>query len=210
MDFAKASEILKSALEQAQSLKRNWLISISKGKLAMSIIEMVKQEKMPSYRLNELRESELHLGNAMGSASSIINGEIEFYFGNMDEAINQVKQAYLLAEEKQAQHVNVSILELHLRILLKLGEFDDVIRLADDGISKSMEMGYIPMLWRIHLSKAQAFEKLNRLEEAKQEYKASAEIIKRLAENISEEEFRQSFMSNPLVSLVVNKTNIGS
>jgi hypothetical protein len=97
----------------------------------------------------------------------------------------------------------VSALELQARVLLRLERPTDVISLADTAIRMAAEMGCLPMLWRIHASKAQAMAMLGRAQASRQAYQAAAAILLQLADAIPDADRRHSYLSSALVSSIL-------
>ena len=73
--------------------------------------------------------------------------------------------------------------------MLKLNRPDDVIPLVEIGIRTAEKKGYRPLLWRLRAAKAQALRLNGDTAGAAQEYKASAESVRRLADTINDHEF---------------------
>jgi tetratricopeptide (TPR) repeat protein len=141
-----------------------------------------------------------------------VMAEIDLSAGRLDEALQQVEKAIFQTEENGARSDYISALELQLRILLQLNRLQDVITISDVGIQMAEEIGYLPMLWRIRTTKAQALETLGRSDiayamAAKHEYQAATEIIHKLANNINNEELRHIFLSSPLISFIRSDGN---
>lgn len=97
-------------------------------------------------------------------------------------------------------------LELEIRILLKTERPEDVIPFANRALTIAKEYDCLPDIWRIRASKAQAFGMLGEDEKAVQEYRAASTIIYQLADAIKDPELKETFLSDPTVSSVLDKT----
>jgi predicted RNA polymerase sigma factor len=60
------------------------------------------------------------------------------------------------------------------------------------------------MIWRIRGIKAGGLMRLGEEIEAENEYEQARDVIRQLAENISDEIHKQTFLSSPLVAAVLN------
>jgi len=191
MNYEKASKIFESVIEQARHVERAWLVSWAQRNLARCFI----------------RTGQLDRVNVDNTITADIVAEIALSDGKLDEALKQAEQARLQAEEGSNwwadQSDYTSVLELQLRVLLRLGRYKDVVTLADTGIRVSEGIGYLPMMWRIRSAKAQALKMLGNVSSAVQEYKAAAVVIRKLADTIKDEQLRQAFMSNTLISSII-------
>jgi class 3 adenylate cyclase/tetratricopeptide (TPR) repeat protein len=205
-DYKKAKEILEIVVQQSIELKRPWMERVARFQLANAIIEAIKCGITDISELDQIVLPELGEPYHIIRPPRVVAGEIEMFRGNLNEALKLSEQVYTEVAQFDGRYYKVSHIGLSSRILLKMGKFDEVLARIDEGIEISEEMGYLPMLWQLQALKAQALEKLGSLEEANREYKASAEIIKRLADNIHDEGFRRSFMSNPLITMIFNKS----
>ncbi len=74
-----------------------------------------------------------------------------------------------------------------------------MIVLADMGIHVAERMSYLPLIWRLRATKAQALAKLGQNSMATLEYQAAAVVIERLAATIGDAELRQGFLDDLLV-----------
>ena len=112
-------------------------------------------------------------------------------------------EAFSDAEKTGFRPDQASALEIKARTLMQMDKSEDALACADNGIKMADDMSYLSMLWRLRGTKARILEKLNRSEEAAQEYAASAEIIQKLADTIPDAELKQGFLSNPLVASII-------
>jgi hypothetical protein len=72
------------------------------------------------------------------------------------------------------------------------------------------ELGYRPLLWRIRAAKAQALEMLGEMEEAAQEYRVAAEIIRELADTVPDAKLRQGFLADAFVASIIAASGSGT
>jgi hypothetical protein len=104
----------------------------------------------------------------------------------------------------------LSALLLRVQILLEMERLEDVIPLVNEGIRTAEEMGYRPLLWRLRAAKAQATGLLGDGGISAQEYEAAAVIVRELVDTISHPRLKRSFMSNPSVSSVLDRSWSGT
>jgi DNA-binding CsgD family transcriptional regulator len=83
-------------------------------------------------------------------------------------------------------------------VLGHLDEAEETLQLAKIGAHERFAR---PLLWQIHLSIGNMYQKIKKAEQAESEYAAAREIIQSLASTIEEGELRGSFLSAALATL---------
>lgn len=201
MAYKKVIEISKGIIEQGKRLERPWIVSWSEKLLAKSLLQSIELGEVDPDEaikaISDIEEREL---------TSDVMAELALAKGNLGEALEQAKKAYLREEEWQSKPACASALELQARVLIKRKEPEEAIAIADKGIQIAEEISYLPMLWRLRALKAQALEILDKKEEARQEYESSAKIIRQIADTITCEEHKNDFLSNPVVSSICHSS----
>ena len=197
MAYEKAVGFFESAEEQGRRLGRVWMRRQAQVERAKALLW---SGKLSPTHLDSISQDLESIGTALPAA---VRGEIDLAEGRLDEALLQAEKACAEDEESGRQPAYVSALELRLRVLVQLGRTEEGIALADEGIRLAEEMCYRPMVWRLRATKAQALDRLGNAEAAAQEYGAAAEGIRKLVDTIPDAELQHGFMSNPVVSLIM-------
>jgi hypothetical protein len=138
----------------------------------------------------------------LGEPGTVL-GEIALVEGDPERALQRAQTICAHTQGLGCWLGYLPALELRLGALLRLGRSGDVLPLADAGIRRAEEMGARPALWRIRALKAQALAALGQAEAASGEYRASAEILLPLADEIPDAALRRNYLSSDLVSSIL-------
>jgi tetratricopeptide (TPR) repeat protein len=107
------------------------------------------------------------------------------------------------AEESGRRPEVASALLLKAQALMAMEQVEEAVAAAEEGVQLAMEMDYLPVLWRLRGTKAEALKRLGREMETAHEFKGASDIIEELAGNILEEDLRTIFLSNPIVTSIL-------
>jgi class 3 adenylate cyclase/tetratricopeptide (TPR) repeat protein len=201
MAHDKASEIARSVIEQATTLRRPWMRGWAQMVLARSLI---RSGRPAGADLAQITQDPENMGATFPAE---VMAEIYLFEGRLEEALQQAERSACQAEETRWLPAYVSTLALKLRILLGLGQPAEVAALADRALPMAEDMHSLPMVWRIRGARAEALALLGNMEAAAHEYHAAASIIQTLAKAIGDAELRQGFVSSPQVSPVLAAAN---
>jgi tetratricopeptide (TPR) repeat protein len=202
MAYGKARSVFESVIGQAKQLGRAWLLPWAEAGLAKSLVQ---SQRLDELNLDWINQDLARTSTTLPAAAPQLLGEIALQERKLDEALRQAEKAGTEAEARDWKPSYVAALELQLRALLLLDRPEDVISLADKGIRMAEEMEYRPLLWRVRLAKAQALAALGARAAAAQEYKASAAVIRALANTIDDAQLKRGFMSNTSVSMALER-----
>jgi hypothetical protein len=99
---------------------------------------------------------------------------------------------------------------LKSRVLLKQGKFEIAEATADEALRLAEEMDYMAILWKIRNILAEALMLSGKKAKAGAEYLNAYNEIKELSENISEENLKLNFISNPIVRRIRSLAGISN
>ncbi len=107
------------------------------------------------------------------------------------------------SEESGRRPDTASALLLKAQTLMAMEQIEEAVVAAEEGVQLAVEMDYLPVLWRLRGTKAEALKRLGRQKESANEFKGASDSIEELAGNISEEDLRSAFLSNTIVSSIL-------
>jgi len=197
MAYERASEMLRNVILQAERLKRIWMQNWANKRLAEGL---ARAERLDEESLDKINQD---LASLSEKLPDITLARFALSTGKLDEALEYAVEAFSDAENNGYRPNQASSLELQARILMQMDKPEDALARADNGIKMADDMSYLSMLWRLRGTKARILERLNRSEEATQEFAAAAEIIQKLADTVPDAELKQGFLSNPLVASII-------
>jgi len=202
MDYDKVSEISKVVIQQANNLGRGWIRNWAFNKYAMA---QMRSNQLDGTNLDEVIQN-LTIMNIPFPDDVIV--EMDLATGDLDKALQRSVELCSISSDKGARPYYLNVLELQLRILLKMQKPEDVIILAGNGIKMAEEMKYLPILWRIKFAKEQAFNMLGKKDDALNEHKSIITIIEGLMDNISDVRLRQNFKRNLSIMSIIDEDSL--
>jgi tetratricopeptide (TPR) repeat protein len=205
MAHQEAADTYTEVIEQASSIGRAWLSDWARAQLIRSLVRAKPIDRAKLDRvvqdLERIRPAST-IRRLYGEPATVL-GEVALAQGNLDGALRHAQSACAETQESGYRSGYVAALELQLRVLLRLDRPGDAIVLAETGIQMAEETGTLPMLWRIHASKAQALEMIGQAEASAQAYAAAATILLDLADAIPDASLKRNYLANPLVSAIL-------
>ena len=195
--YEEAASTFESVVEQARQLRRAWMVEWALADLALAYIRAGQPDEAVLDRITR------DLAATSRGPTERFMAEMSLHAGDPDVALRKAEVARANAQAMGMRPVELTALELQLRVLERLDRPADVIPLADLGIRMAEEMGYRPMVWRVWAAKARALGQLGRADEAAIERDAAAAIIWELAATIPDASLRHGFLSDRVVSAVI-------
>jgi class 3 adenylate cyclase/tetratricopeptide (TPR) repeat protein len=117
----------------------------------------------------------------------------------VDEAGVRIAKNLEISRREQTKKNEGRFLRLLGEVQLKRSESDNAMRSLTEAILTLKEVGNPRQLWEAHASLASAYEKLRRESEAREQWGAAAEVIRKTASGLSDRELREGFLSaNPI------------
>jgi len=198
MAYDEAIEKLESAIKQAKLLGRVWMQNSARISLVKAIAESGLKDRQ-CYKEN------LQNLESINKPKAIVRiGEFARVEGKLSEAIEIAEKAESLAKEAGFRPDTVDALMLKAQAYSDMEMPKEAIAISEQAIRLAEEMSYLPMLWRIRGIKAEGLMRLGEEIEAENEYEKARDVIRQLAENISDETHKQTFLSSPLVAAILN------
>ena len=141
---------------------------------------------------------EVALADAYGN--QIVLAEIELRNGAAAEAARRIENLCSLSAKETRENDQAQARELELRIMLQMDRTENVIAAAPPAVVYAEDRGYLPLMWRMNVSAAAAFERIGDTDRMREEYQAAADIIRTLAAWIYDPADRGIFFADPLVA----------
>ena len=137
---------------------------------------------------------------ADGYSNQIVLAEIELRNGAAAEAARRIENLCSLSAKEALENDLAQARELELRIMLQMDKTENVIAAAPPAVVYAEQRGYLPLMWRMNVSAAAAFERIGDADRMREEYQAAADIIRTLAAWIHNPADRGIFLADPLVA----------
>ena len=93
------------------------------------------------------------------------------------------------------------LLHLRARVLYGCGWLDEAVIQADEACGTAVRLGHSLVLWRIRALQRKLYLAQGRVEEADEARKAALRIINGLADQLDDEELRETFLTNALAQI---------
>ena len=199
MAYEEAVAVFEEVIKQAEQMGRSWLKLWAQAELSRTLLHIKKPSEV------NLEWSDQNIANtptALMAEKPVLLGEIALRKGNFEEALRCAGNSCSEAEKYGWRPAYVIALELQLRILLKLDKAGNVISIADEGILMAEQMNYATLELLIRISKAEALDLQGKTKLAVEQYQTEVTIIHKLAENMSNDDLKKSFLSNKRISPV--------
>jgi len=195
--YKKARETLESSIKQADLVGRAWLVNSGRFYLARALVEGGVGSDA------EIDSTLKYFDPSASSDEALIFGHLALSNDDFTQALEMANTLKTYAEESGRRPDLASALLLKAQALMAMEEVEEAVAAAEEGVQLAMEMDYLPVLWRLRGTKAEALKRLGRQRETAHEFKGASAIIEELAGNISEEDLRTSFLSNPIVTSIL-------
>ncbi len=114
---------------------------------------------------------------------------------NVGEAEARIIKNLEMSRKEHMRKIEGRFLRLLGEVQVKRKEFDHAISSMNEAILILKEVGNPRLLWEAHASLGLAYDKLRRGSEAREKWGAAAEIIKSLANGLSDRELREGFLN---------------
>jgi tetratricopeptide (TPR) repeat protein len=193
--FDIARETFESSIEQADQVGRAWLVNTGRFYLVRALLEGdLEGASEVEGILSNFDPSDLYY--------ALLFGKQEYFKKNFVQALEFADQLMEFSKESGRRPELSSALLLRAESLTALEQYDEAISAADEGIQVARELEYLPILWRLLGVKAEALVLSDRKREAGDVYFAASQVIDKLSKSITDENIRQTFLSNPNVASI--------
>ena len=88
---------------------------------------------------------------------------------------------------------------------MRRGGKDEALQTLNEAIALLREVGNPRQLWQAHASLASAYEQMGRATEAKAQWGAAADLIQKLAQDLSDHELREGFLQAAPIQAILSK-----
>jgi tetratricopeptide (TPR) repeat protein len=115
--------------------------------------------------------------------------------GKIDEAEVRIIKNLEISRRERTKKIEGRFLRLLGEVQMKRYESDNAIQRMSEAVLILKEVGNPRQLWQAHASLASAFSELRRESEAREQWGAAAEVIRRTAGGLSDRQLREGFLS---------------
>jgi class 3 adenylate cyclase/tetratricopeptide (TPR) repeat protein len=124
---------------------------------------------------------------------------------NIDEAKAIIIKNLEISRREHTKKIEGRFLRLLGEVQTKRKEFDNAISSMSEAILILKEVGNPRQLWETHVSLASAYDKLGRRSEARDQWGAAAEVIRGVANGLSDRQLREGFLNaKPIREILAN------
>jgi len=197
LSYKKARETLESSIKQADLVGRAWLVNYGRFYLARALVEGGVGSN------SEIKNILRYFDSTVSPDDALIFGHLALSNDDLTQALEMANILVTHSKESGRRPDMASALLLKAQTLMAMEQVEEAVAAAEEGVQLAMEMDYLPVLWRLRGTKAEALKHLGRHKETANEFKGASDIIEELAGNISEEDLRTAFLSNPIVSSIL-------
>ncbi|MCH8994799.1 MAG: tetratricopeptide repeat protein, partial [Chloroflexi bacterium] len=151
------------------------------------IVEQVARNPRPEDRWMLWRYSQ-HLFHSYG--------ELWLGRGEHDQALSYADECLALAEESESRKNVVKGRRLRGQALLAQGKLSEAEREFATALEIAQEIGNPPQLWKTHAALGELRQAQGRRDEARQCYRDAIAVIEGVAQGLTEESLRETFLSS--------------
>jgi tetratricopeptide (TPR) repeat protein len=126
--------------------------------------------------------------------------------GNVDQAGTKITKHLEISRREHTKKIEGRFLRLLGEVQMKRNESDNAIRSLSEAILILKEVGNPRQLWEAHASLALVYDKLRHGSEATEEWGAAADIIRKTAGGLSDQNLREGFLNAKPIRDILAKT----
>jgi tetratricopeptide (TPR) repeat protein len=115
--------------------------------------------------------------------------------GNVDQAGTRIAKNLEMSRREHTKKIEGRFLRLLGEVQMKRNESDNAIRSLNEAILILKEVGNPRQLWEAHASLASVYDKLRHGSESREEWGAAADIIRKTAGGLSDQNLREGFLN---------------
>jgi tetratricopeptide (TPR) repeat protein len=207
--YTRAATVFEQVMEQAARLRRGWLRAWARLMRVRSLIRAGRVGQIEWLRaaqaLADMDRNVLKRFYTAALETPLLEMQAEMALaeGRPGDALKQITDVSAKVEAIGYKPRLVSAWELQARVFLQLQRPAEALSLSETALQMATEMEYLPMVWRLSATRAQAREALEQAEAADKAWQAAAALIERLAGTISQDELQQGFLSDPLAAFIL-------
>jgi tetratricopeptide (TPR) repeat protein len=126
----------------------------------------------------------------------------------VDEAEVRITKCLEISKREHTNKIEGRFLRLLGEVQMKRKESDNAIQSLSEAVLILKEVGNPRQLWQAYASLASAYDKLRRESEAREQWGAAAEVIRKTASGLSDRELREGFLSAKPIRAILAKASI--
>jgi tetratricopeptide (TPR) repeat protein len=211
-DYASTVRILENDRPLIEELARAWMQdtmhllltrAASKGRL---LDKMSLDSTLEYLNIREPSTTDMSLRGMRSPTASLALAEYALATGEPERALDLADEAKDRARGHGRRPETVMALELIARIRISEGDWEAALQAARTGVELANEIGYRPMLWQLLGLEGKALDGLHRTEDADQARAQAAEVVKAIADTVSDAGLRATFLASPEASDVLEQS----
>lgn len=210
-DYARAAAIFEQVIVRADRIRRGWLREWARLRLVRSLLRLSQPGQTEWQRaaqaLAVVDPDVLHALQPWQGFWLILQAEMALGEGRHDEALRHSQDAEGILMTNGYQANLVAVWELQARLLLQVHRPAEALALLDEALTIATTHAYLPLIWRIHATRAQILETLAQADRALQEWRLAAAILQKLAASIRDRESQRAFLSDASIAAIVARSD---
>jgi len=139
----------------------------------------------------------------LGGRLDFLTSLILLQHEKVDEAEARILKNLEISRREHTKKIEGRFLRLLGEVQMKRNELDRAISSICEAILILKEVGNPRLLWEAHASLASVYDKLRRGSEAREQWRAAAEVIQKAANGLSDRELRKaSSLQSPFATFL--------
>jgi tetratricopeptide (TPR) repeat protein len=125
--------------------------------------------------------------------------------GDLAQAEPFIRQNLEIVRRLHSKKREGGFLRLLGEVQMRRGAKEDALQSFNEAIALLEEVGNPRQLWQAHASSASAYEQMGRGGEAKDQWGGAAELIRKVANGLSDSELRDGFLQAVPIQVILSK-----
>ncbi|MHA2231080.1 MAG: tetratricopeptide repeat protein, partial [Candidatus Hodarchaeales archaeon] len=131
--------------------------------------------------------------------------QILIHRNDLDRAENLIEKNLERIRSQGTKKREGCFLRLIGEVEIKRNKFENAIENLNEAIRILKEVGNPRQLWQAHTSLASAYDKLGRVNEAREQWGAAGEVIRKTSNGLSDRELREGFLEAKPIREILSK-----
>ena len=199
--YAQAAVVFEQVIHAARRLERIWLERLARLKILQLRILTGQADQSDRVSVaHMLADAQKHGWKFHHNGLLLlVQSEIARVDGDFELALRTATEVSVELEANDRQMGNVTALEAAARVLLLLQRPAEAQALCEKALAIATTLDYLPMIWRLQATMAQALELLGQPAAATREVRAARAVLDTMAATIDDPELKRGFLADPLV-----------
>lgn len=196
-DPEKAREHLQLAYTLAANAGAAFVSDNIAGYLAQAYLDLGERDLAETLLAERLADEPRMISEAMRRLGRA-RAELLLKKGQAEAALALIREMITSTPHTDQGAVSAPLWLLHAQALRALERYADAEQLLREALDAARTSQLLPLLWRVQLELGSILRPMRRLTEAQEQFSAARETIRNLADKISEDALRKTFLARAL------------